>query len=134
MRYREMRGLYTPEKFISVGVGTSPFSKMKTPGMRCKAEDVWERDQTLHKYNHLMIVVEAHYTKDPIFGQQKLEHTRRLEALTPGWWMLCRDSTAADLKQAGRSGLNTPVETSPNTSATPYFLDTTDNEGETSMD
>jgi len=32
MRYREMRGLYTPEKFISVGVGTSPFSKMKTPG------------------------------------------------------------------------------------------------------
>jgi hypothetical protein len=34
----------------------------------------------------------------------------------------------------GRSGLKTPVETSPNTSAAPYFLDTTDNDGETSMD
>ena len=31
MRYREMRGQYNPEKLISVGVGTSPFSKMKTP-------------------------------------------------------------------------------------------------------
>ncbi len=48
--------------------------------------------------------------------------------------MLCNDSTAADLKRAGNSSLNTPVETSPNTSAAPYFLDTTDNEGETSMD
>jgi hypothetical protein len=48
--------------------------------------------------------------------------------------MLWSDSTAADLNLAGRSGLKTPVETSPNTSAASYFLDTTDNDGETSMD
>jgi hypothetical protein len=48
--------------------------------------------------------------------------------------MLWSDSTAADLNLAGRSGLKIPVETSPNTSAAPYFLDTTDNAGETRMD
>jgi hypothetical protein len=73
-------------------------------------------------------------TNNPIFGQQKLAQTSLLVALIPGWWMLWRDSTAADLNLAGRSGLKTPVETSPNTSAAPYFLDTTDNDGETSMD
>jgi hypothetical protein len=72
-------------------------------------------------------------TKEPIFGQQKLEHTRRLEALTPGWWMLWRDKTAAALKRAGKSGLKTPVETSPKTSTAPTFLETTDNEGEASI-
>ncbi len=51
----------------------------------------------------------------------------------PGWWMLWRESTAADLNLAGSSGLKVPVETSPNTSAAPYFLDTMDNEGETNM-
>jgi hypothetical protein len=72
-------------------------------------------------------------TKEPIFGQQKLEHTRRLEALTPGWWMLWRDKTAAALKRAGKSGLKTPVETSPKTSTAPTFLETTDKEGEASI-
>ncbi len=47
--------------------------------------------------------------------------------------MLWRDSTAADLKGAGRSGLKIPVETSPNTSTVPTFLETTDNEGERSI-
>ena len=32
MRFREMRGIHTPEKYTSIGVGTSPFSKMRTPG------------------------------------------------------------------------------------------------------
>jgi hypothetical protein len=72
-------------------------------------------------------------TNEPILGQQKLAHTRRLEALTPGWWMLCRDQTAATLKRAGRSGLKTPVETSPKTSAVSTFLETTDNEEEASI-
>ena len=43
------------------------------------------------------------------------------------------DQTAADLKRAGRSGLKTPVETSPKTSTAPTFLETTDNEGEASI-
>ena len=47
--------------------------------------------------------------------------------------MLCSDQTAADLKRAGKSGLKTPVDTSPRISAAPTFLDTTDSEGETSM-
>jgi hypothetical protein len=47
--------------------------------------------------------------------------------------MLCRDKTAADLKRAGKSGLKTPVETSPKTSTAPTFLETTDKEGETSI-
>jgi hypothetical protein len=47
--------------------------------------------------------------------------------------MLCRDSTAADLKRAGSSGLKTPVETSPRISAAPTFLETTEREGEISM-
>ncbi len=47
--------------------------------------------------------------------------------------MLCSDQTAADLKRAGKSGRKTPVETSPKTSAAPTFLETTDNEGETSI-
>jgi hypothetical protein len=51
----------------------------------------------------------------------------------PGWWMLWSESTAVDLNLAGNSGLKVPVETSPNTSAAPYFLDTMDNEGETNM-
>jgi hypothetical protein len=36
-------------------------------------------------------------------------------------------------RRTGRSGLKTPVETSPRTSAAPTFLVTTDNDGETSM-
>ena len=47
--------------------------------------------------------------------------------------MLCNDQTAAVLKQAGKSGRKTPVDTSPKTSAAPTFLETTDNEGETSI-
>jgi hypothetical protein len=47
--------------------------------------------------------------------------------------MLCSDQTAAVLKRAGRSGLNTPVETSPRISAEPTFLETTEREGEISM-
>ncbi len=47
--------------------------------------------------------------------------------------MLCSDKTAADLKRAGKSGLKTSVETSPKTSTAPIFLETTDNEGETSI-
>ncbi len=43
------------------------------------------------------------------------------------------DQTAADLKRAGRSGLKTPVETSPKTSTAPTFLETTDNEGEANI-
>jgi hypothetical protein len=72
-------------------------------------------------------------TNEPILGQQKLAHTILLVALMPGWWMLWSESTAADLNLAGSSGLKVPVETSPNTSAAPYFLDTMDNEGETNM-
>jgi hypothetical protein len=40
---------------------------------------------------------------------------------------------AAVLKRAGKSGLKTPVETSPKTSTAPTFLETTDNEGEASI-
>jgi hypothetical protein len=47
--------------------------------------------------------------------------------------MLWRDRTAADLKRVGKSGLKTPVETSPKTSTAPTFLETTDKEGETSI-
>ncbi len=47
--------------------------------------------------------------------------------------MLCSDQTAADLKRAGKSGQKTPVETSPKTSAAPTLLETTNNEGETSI-
>jgi hypothetical protein len=47
--------------------------------------------------------------------------------------MLCNDQTAAVLKRAGKSGLKTPVETSPKTSTAPTFLETTDNDGETSI-
>jgi hypothetical protein len=47
--------------------------------------------------------------------------------------MLCWDKTAADLKRAGKSGLKTPVETSPKTSIAPTFLETTDKEEETSI-
>jgi hypothetical protein len=47
--------------------------------------------------------------------------------------MLCNDQTAAVLKRAGKSGRKTPVDTSPKTSAAPTFLETTDNEGETSI-
>jgi hypothetical protein len=47
--------------------------------------------------------------------------------------MLCSDKTAAVLKRAGKSGLKTPVETSPKTSTAPTFLETTDTEGETSI-
>jgi hypothetical protein len=47
--------------------------------------------------------------------------------------MLWRDRTAADLKRAGKSGLNKPVETSPKTSTAPTFLETTDKEGEVSI-
>jgi hypothetical protein len=47
--------------------------------------------------------------------------------------MLCRDRTAADLKRVGKSGLKTPVETSPKISTAPTFLETTDNEGEASI-
>jgi hypothetical protein len=47
--------------------------------------------------------------------------------------MLWRDQTAAALKRAGKSGLKTPVETSPKTSTAPTFLDTTDNEEEASI-
>ena len=47
--------------------------------------------------------------------------------------MLCSDQTAAALKRAGKSGLKTPVDTSPKTSTIPIFLETTDNEGEASM-
>ena len=72
-------------------------------------------------------------TNKPIFGQQKLAQTNLLVALTPGWWMLWRDRTAADLKRAGKSGLKTPVETSPKTSTAPTFLETTDNEEEASI-
>jgi hypothetical protein len=72
-------------------------------------------------------------TKQPILGQQKLAQTSLLEALTPGWCMLWSDQTAAVLKRAGKSGLKTPVETSPKTSTAPTFLETTDKEGETSI-
>ena len=47
--------------------------------------------------------------------------------------MLCNDQTAAVLKRAGKSGLKTPVETSPKTSTAPTFLETTDNDGEVSI-
>jgi hypothetical protein len=47
--------------------------------------------------------------------------------------MLCSDKTAAALKRAGKSGLKTPVDTSPKTSTAPTFLETTDNEGEASI-
>jgi hypothetical protein len=47
--------------------------------------------------------------------------------------MLCNDQTAAVLKRAGKSGRKTLVDTSPKTSAAPTFLETTDNEGETSI-
>jgi hypothetical protein len=47
--------------------------------------------------------------------------------------MLCSDQTAAALKRAGKSGLKTPVDTSPKTSTIPIFLETTDSEGEASM-
>jgi hypothetical protein len=40
---------------------------------------------------------------------------------------------AAVLKRAGKSGLKTPVETSPKTSTAPTFLETTDNEEEASI-
>jgi hypothetical protein len=40
---------------------------------------------------------------------------------------------AAALKWAGKSGLKTPVETSPNTSTAPNFLETTDNDEETNI-
>jgi hypothetical protein len=72
-------------------------------------------------------------TKQPILGQQKLAQTSLLEALTPGWCMLWSDQTAAVLKRAGKSGLKTPVETSPKTSTAPTFLETTDKDGEASI-
>jgi hypothetical protein len=40
---------------------------------------------------------------------------------------------AADLKREGKSGLKTPVETSPKTSTAPTFLETTDKDEETSI-
>ncbi len=39
----------------------------------------------------------------------------------------------AALKREDKSGLKTPVETSPRTSTAPIFLETTDNEGEASI-
>jgi hypothetical protein len=47
--------------------------------------------------------------------------------------MLWSDQTAAVLKRAGKSGLKTPVETSPKTSTAPTFLETTDREGDDSI-
>jgi len=61
---RQHYDVYLPIIVIDRMNPGTPQKLLETPGMRCKAEDVSERCQTLHKYNHLMIVVEAHYTKD----------------------------------------------------------------------